>query len=30
MNDHIETVFNEMIEDIELVKLSVYFKGLHR
>ena len=26
--DHIETIFNEMIEDINLIKLSTYFKGI--
>lgn len=30
MNDHIETIFNEMIEDINLVKLSTYFKSVTR
>lgn len=28
--DHIETIFNEMLEDIDLVKLSLYFKGATR
>lgn len=28
--DHIESIFNEMIEDIDLVKLSTYFKALDR
>ena len=28
--DHIETIFNEMIEDINLVKLSTYFKSATR
>lgn len=30
MNDHIETIFNEMIENINLVKLSTYFKSMTR
>jgi len=28
--DHIETIFNEMIEDINLIKLSTYYKSVTR
>jgi len=30
MKDHIESIFNEMIEDIDLVKLSTYYKSVIR
>lgn len=30
MKDHIETIFNEMIEDINLIKLSTYYKSVTR
>jgi len=28
--DHIENMFNEMIEDINLIKLSTYYKSVTR
>jgi len=28
MNDHIENVFNSMIDDINMIKLSTYFKSI--
>jgi len=30
MNDHIENVFNSMIEDVKLIKLSTYFRSIKR
>ena len=30
MKDHIETIFNEMIEDINLIKISTYYKSVTR
>lgn len=28
--DHIETLFNDMLDDIRYIKLATYFKGINR
>lgn len=30
MNDHIEGIFNSMLEDIKTIKLSTYFRSIRR
>lgn len=30
MNDHIESIFNSMLDDVKTIKLSTYFKSIRK